>query len=1557
MEDQDNENLRFGASGSFDSASRSPTSRNVFEPQISRSSTVDSTGGLLISRASTDSAFHYYGSGTNSGGMDIFESQSFGGSGGGGTGSSPSMSSYDLGGGYPGTNNQSSWNAGLVGNDVGNRNVGSSLMGNTMAMGNSGGYNQQSHQQSQQQDWTVGGGMGLRSMSAESQGVIGFMHQQQQGNMYGLGDYGGGSSGNGMMGGIHSMGGGQMIGMQRSMSGGSNGGGNNRFSSSQMSQLGGGPQTRPTSAMQAGTGGSNAQGRALNKMLLEILRDRVVDSNRLAMAIDANIERMDCVNLATLLFHTGKKRLLLTPSFIKRIAGRFNLLKEELRAREASNALYGLKCMSSECVEVRQLVFALAQKVAGSNTELVAQAVGNALYGCQMMSSDHEEVRFLLQVLSIKVGQCTELLEAQNVGNALYGLRGMASDYKEVRAVLAALTPKVATAREDLNGQALGNSLYGLQGMSSREQEVRAMLSVLAQKVLRCREALKAQEVGNALYGMKRMSSDVVEVRQLIDALVPKVSNSPEILDAQAIGNSFYGMQNMKADNPAVLGLLATMADKVALSGAELDGQAMGNSLYGLQGMSSEHAEVRAVVNAITTKIQSSCLEMNAQELGNALYGLQNMTSDYPEVRRLMTALSQKVASSKHELTSQEIGNALFGLQGMRSNVWETRVLVLQMAVKIQLSHSLIDPQGISNSMYGIQRMTSDCEDVRMLVQALAAKIELSWKLLSAQHLSNCVFGLQGLSSSEVEVRTLLHAFVPKILACRDELSAKQVCYASYGMQSLHSEHEEVLPLIGALAEKLVLSTETASIRLLGAAMFGLQGLESSSHEVRQLVSAIGVKLAAADEVDATSLGNCLFGMQRMDNSVAEVCGLLSVIESLLVAIVDSGLDLSPQVCANALYGLQNCSIADESTRNIMYLTVNRVKELLSTQNAAATSRQGPLGRFSDLLGLYQALSLVVPMQPDLEIDLELQEVLLNLQATFAEMVHERSADFKPMPLCPTEARLVEGITDMLTDEPFEVSSGVLLHGFTACVVVRLKEGVHLQSTTGEVWNPVLVIEPSGGANESFPRRQLFTRLKHEFFRHAHGITVQTVPVSALMGKGRSLLRERLLEIPDLLHALYPPSIEDNANFSAILSSMGLTPAEGILSSLNRSLDPSPRTSPLVGSSSLFSGGAPNAFTGASGGDEPCDGSLECCLDFHETAPYTAVQRSMLSSSSMQQGMALRWIGDMLMVLASSPSPHARASPTGRSPAALPSPTGISVLPTGSASNSNKSLPLASTVLLTTGTTTAGGLLNAVPMTATGVPRNAAPLRALQGAPKAGSGLTAFTPFAVMKNTADVAGVGNDDLTGTSSSVSGGFAAASARFNTERLHAASSLATTEVARRLALSERISANHESMSSDIDDTEADLLKGKTKEKGDVDKDIEELEAELEIARLQAKLLKLRKAKSREESMIKANSSSSPPSTPPSVSLSNGELSSEAPVEGPDEPSRIPATQEPPAAAPAAPAAPAAAAAEKEEGGGGEEVGEGEEGEEEEGKVESNVVEEEGGGEKENGEEGEQ
>ena len=67
------------------------------------------------------------------------------------------------------------------------------------------------------------------------------------------------------------------------------------------------------------------------------------------------------------------------------MAIRFHSLEEALRAREASNALYGLRNMNSDSAEVRLLVKVLAMKLHTSQGVMVAQAVGNALYGIQVM--------------------------------------------------------------------------------------------------------------------------------------------------------------------------------------------------------------------------------------------------------------------------------------------------------------------------------------------------------------------------------------------------------------------------------------------------------------------------------------------------------------------------------------------------------------------------------------------------------------------------------------------------------------------------------------------------------------------------------------------------------------------------------------------------------------------------------------------------------------------------------------------------------------------------------------------------------------------------------------------------------------------------------------------------------------------------------------------------------------------------------------------------------------------------------------------------------------------
>jgi hypothetical protein len=895
-------------------------------------------------------------------------------------------------------------------------------------------------------------------------------------------------------------------------------------------------------------GGSNAQGRAINKMLLDILRERVIDPQRLDMAIDTYIDRMDCVNLATLLFHTGKKRILLAPAYIKRVAGRFVTLKEELRAREASNALYGLKCMTSELPEVRELIYAIGTKLSATSTEFVAQAVGNALYGLQMMTSEYEEIRYILTVLAVKVSRCSELLEAQNVGNALYGLRNMSSDYREVRTIIAALTPRIATAREDLNGQALGNSLYGLQSMSSKESEVRFLLAVLATKVTRTWEDLKAQEVGNALYGLKRMSTDVPEVRMLISALVPKVAASPEILDAQAIGNSFYGLQNMHSDNPEVLSLLAVMADKVAMSCPELDGQAMGNSLYGLQGMSSDYPEVRAVVSALTTKIQASCLDMNAQELGNALYGLQNMTSEHADVRRLLTALTHKVNSSKHDLTSQEIGNAIFGLQGMSSSAWETRMLVRQIAIKIQQSHSVIDPLGIANCLFGLQRMSSESEDVRLLVQALSIKIEHSWKVLSAQHIANALFGLQGLSSAENEVRFLLKALLPKIAACRDELSAKQLSQAVFGLRGFSSEHAEVLALVAALAEKVSASTEPWTLTQLSMVMFGLQGMSSNKEEVGALLAAVGHKaadLVPERAVDPNALANCLFGFQRMNTNSAEVCRLLPLLAAKMAA-PSLSTPANARMCASIAFGMQALSCVNETVKRMLYQLAGWMQQISS--NFLSAPRPGghdlygmdktgeavtPVDRVEDILCLYQSLALSLFAMRDLDADPDLQARLYAELSALRNTLDNHRDEVPPPVLTAAEKRMTRELSDLLAHEPYNVITGVVVQGFEMSAFVQLYAGLNLKTAAGKAWAPVLNLEVRG-SSYSFPAKELFFRLRKHFLEQECSISVDAVPADSFRIEGQQGLKIHSA----VLSPLYPPTMDDATQFASRLNNL-----------------------------------------------------------------------------------------------------------------------------------------------------------------------------------------------------------------------------------------------------------------------------------------------------------------------------------------------------------------------------------------------------------------------------------
>ena len=137
-------------------------------------------------------------------------------------------------------------------------------------------------------------------------------------------------------------------------------------------------------------------------------------------------------------------------SVVTKIADRSLITNGHPSSREISSIIIGLQKNKVKSSTSREFLSCLTSIVIQSKGTINGMTVGNALYGLRCMSSDHVEVRSLLSALEPKVRSCRESLSAQAVGNAVYGLRCMSSDHVEVRSLLSALEPKVRRDRKSV---------------------------------------------------------------------------------------------------------------------------------------------------------------------------------------------------------------------------------------------------------------------------------------------------------------------------------------------------------------------------------------------------------------------------------------------------------------------------------------------------------------------------------------------------------------------------------------------------------------------------------------------------------------------------------------------------------------------------------------------------------------------------------------------------------------------------------------------------------------------------------------------------------------------------------------------------------------------------------------------------------------------------------------------------------------------------------------------------------------------------------------------------
>jgi hypothetical protein len=165
--------------------------------------------------------------------------------------------------------------------------------------------------------------------------------------------------------------------------------------------------------------------------------------------------------------------------------------------------LFGLQGMSSEYVEVRNVLLNFAYKIKYSNQALNGQSIGKTslTFGCDHRASP-------LRILNVASSNTNSIMTA--VGNALYGLKHMNCEHQEVRKLIAALTSKIIKSTYPLNAQEVSSSLFGLHNMRSTTNEVKDLMKVLANKIINCENRFNSQEVGNSLYGLKGSGYDIV---------------------------------------------------------------------------------------------------------------------------------------------------------------------------------------------------------------------------------------------------------------------------------------------------------------------------------------------------------------------------------------------------------------------------------------------------------------------------------------------------------------------------------------------------------------------------------------------------------------------------------------------------------------------------------------------------------------------------------------------------------------------------------------------------------------------------------------------------------------------------------------------------------------------------------------------------------------------------------------------------------------------------------------------------------------------------------------
>mmetsp|Transcript_29096 Transcript_29096/g.27887 ORF Transcript_29096/g.27887 Transcript_29096/m.27887 type:complete len:359 (+) Transcript_29096:41-1117(+) len=170
----------------------------------------------------------------------------------------------------------------------------------------------------------------------------------------------------------------------------------------------------------------------------------------------------------------GVKEIL---SIVNRIATINMTGTSHVAMQDISMMLLGLKENNGEGEETKKLLSLVALMTGKCLGAFKARGMGNALFGLKEMSSDSVEVRSVLAVLAEKIEKSNSQRKMQyhEVQYALRGMAKMSTDCDEVKAVLRALVPIIEKNKEILDHKEEILVLEALEVLNSECDEVKAI--------------------------------------------------------------------------------------------------------------------------------------------------------------------------------------------------------------------------------------------------------------------------------------------------------------------------------------------------------------------------------------------------------------------------------------------------------------------------------------------------------------------------------------------------------------------------------------------------------------------------------------------------------------------------------------------------------------------------------------------------------------------------------------------------------------------------------------------------------------------------------------------------------------------------------------------------------------------------------------------------------------------------------------------------------------------------------------------------------------------------